>query len=158
MIGLAGRQRPLRGPRRTPGEIAGGVLVFGDPLATGPLGIVLQATAFALVCASALLLPREKTVYMPIDNDPRLLEGAAAVCMRLGNDFLQVVKVVEQEPRALGIAQLGLVKEHQLAELTTDQAIEQELSLVTLGEPTAAQHAVIKAVRQVAASLDAPAR
>lgn len=38
-------------------QIAGGVLVFGDPLATGPLGLGLQATAFALVCASALLLP-----------------------------------------------------------------------------------------------------
>ena len=38
-------------------QIAGGVLVFGDPLATGPLGLCLQATAFALVCASALLLP-----------------------------------------------------------------------------------------------------
>lgn len=38
-------------------QIAGGVLVFGDPLATGPLGLGMQATAFALVCASALLLP-----------------------------------------------------------------------------------------------------
>jgi multidrug transporter EmrE-like cation transporter len=38
-------------------QIAGGVLVFGDPLASGPLGIALQATAFGLVCSSALLLP-----------------------------------------------------------------------------------------------------
>jgi drug/metabolite transporter (DMT)-like permease len=38
-------------------QIAGGVLVFGDPLSTEPLGIVLQATAFAMVCVSALLLP-----------------------------------------------------------------------------------------------------
>jgi drug/metabolite transporter (DMT)-like permease len=38
-------------------QIAGGVLVFGDPLAANPLGVVLQATAFAMVCASALLLP-----------------------------------------------------------------------------------------------------
>jgi drug/metabolite transporter (DMT)-like permease len=38
-------------------QIAGGVLVFGDPLAGHPLGIALQATAFAMVCASALLLP-----------------------------------------------------------------------------------------------------
>jgi ABC-type phosphate transport system substrate-binding protein len=68
----------------------------------------------------------------------------------------QVIKVVEQEPRALGIAQLGLVREHQLPELVTDQVIEQELSLVTLGEPTAAQHAVINAVRQVAATLGMP--
>jgi multidrug transporter EmrE-like cation transporter len=38
-------------------QIAGGVLVFGDPLSANPLGIALQATAFAMVCASALLLP-----------------------------------------------------------------------------------------------------
>jgi len=68
----------------------------------------------------------------------------------------QVVKVVEQEPRALGIAQLGLVKEHQLPELATDHPIEQELSLVTLGEPTAGQQAVISAVRKVAADLGMP--
>jgi ABC-type phosphate transport system substrate-binding protein len=70
----------------------------------------------------------------------------------------QVIKVVEQEPRALGIAQLGLVKEHQLPELATGDVVEQELSLVTLGEPTAAQQAVINAVRHVAAHLDMPAR
>jgi len=38
-------------------QIAGGVLVFGDPLSAHPLGVALQATAFAMVCASALLLP-----------------------------------------------------------------------------------------------------
>jgi drug/metabolite transporter (DMT)-like permease len=38
-------------------QIAGGVLVFGDPLSANPLGIALQASAFAMVCASALLLP-----------------------------------------------------------------------------------------------------
>ena len=38
-------------------QIVGGVLVFGDPLSASPLGIALQATAFAMVCASALLLP-----------------------------------------------------------------------------------------------------
>jgi drug/metabolite transporter (DMT)-like permease len=38
-------------------QIAGGVLVFGDPLSADPLGVALQATAFALVCTSALLLP-----------------------------------------------------------------------------------------------------
>jgi phosphate transport system substrate-binding protein len=68
----------------------------------------------------------------------------------------QVVRVVEQEPRALGIAQLGLVKERQLPELETGQVIAQELSLVTLGEPTPAQLAVINAVRQVAASAGMP--
>lgn len=38
-------------------QIAGGILVFGDPLASEPLGIVLQTSAFALVCLSGLLLP-----------------------------------------------------------------------------------------------------
>ena len=38
-------------------QILGGVLVFGDPLAPTPAGLALQATAFALVCASALLMP-----------------------------------------------------------------------------------------------------
>lgn len=70
----------------------------------------------------------------------------------------QVVKVVEQEPRALGVAQLGLVRELQLPELMTDHVIEQELSLVTLGAPTPAQQAVIDAVRQVATGLGMPAR
>jgi hypothetical protein len=38
-------------------QILSGVVVFGDPLASGSLGISLQAAAFCLVCASALLLP-----------------------------------------------------------------------------------------------------
>jgi drug/metabolite transporter (DMT)-like permease len=38
-------------------QIAGGILVFGDPLSANPLGLALQASAFAMVCASALLLP-----------------------------------------------------------------------------------------------------
>ena len=67
-----------------------------------------------------------------------------------------VVKVVEQEPRALGIAQLGLVREHQLPEIETGQTITQELSIITLGEPTPEQQAVIGAVRQVASDLGFP--
>ena len=38
-------------------QIAAGVLVFGDPLSSNPLGVVLQSSAFAMVCLSALLLP-----------------------------------------------------------------------------------------------------
>ena len=68
----------------------------------------------------------------------------------------QVIKVVEQEPRALGITQLGLITEHKLPELMTDNVIEQELSLVTLGDPTPQQQAVIAAVRHVAADLGMP--
>ncbi len=40
-------------------QIAGGVLVFGDPLSADPAGIVLQVSAFAMVCLSALLLPAQ---------------------------------------------------------------------------------------------------
>lgn len=38
-------------------QILSGVVVFGDPMASGSVGIGLQATAFVLVCISALLLP-----------------------------------------------------------------------------------------------------
>jgi hypothetical protein len=47
-------------------QIAAGVLVFGDPLSTNPIGIAAQVCAFAMVCLSALLLP------------VRRLDGAAA--------------------------------------------------------------------------------
>jgi drug/metabolite transporter (DMT)-like permease len=43
-------------------QIAGGVLVFGDPLSSHPLGLTLQATAFAMVCSSALLMPARREV------------------------------------------------------------------------------------------------
>jgi drug/metabolite transporter (DMT)-like permease len=46
-------------------QIAAGLLVFGDPLSTDPLGIALQATAFALVCLSALLLPARGEQPLP---------------------------------------------------------------------------------------------
>jgi hypothetical protein len=37
--------------------IAGGILVFGDPVAASPAGVVLQALAFVLVIAAAALMP-----------------------------------------------------------------------------------------------------
>jgi hypothetical protein len=37
--------------------IAGGILVFGDPLPADPLGIVLQSLAFLLVIAASALTP-----------------------------------------------------------------------------------------------------
>jgi uncharacterized membrane protein len=52
-------------------QIAGGLLVFGDPLPADPLGIALQATAFAMVCLSALLLPAR--AIRPVATAPRLL-------------------------------------------------------------------------------------
>ena len=52
-------------------QIAGGVLVFGDPLSADPAGIVLQGSAFAMVCLSALLLPTQaRPTTGPV---PRLL-------------------------------------------------------------------------------------
>jgi drug/metabolite transporter (DMT)-like permease len=40
-------------------QIAGGVVVFGDPLSPDPAGLVVQGCAFAMVCCSALLLPSQ---------------------------------------------------------------------------------------------------
>jgi hypothetical protein len=37
--------------------IAGGIVVFGDPVAASPLGVVLQATALVLVVLAAALMP-----------------------------------------------------------------------------------------------------
>jgi phosphate transport system substrate-binding protein len=61
-----------------------------------------------------------------------------------------LVQVVEQEPGAIGFAQLALTKQRGLPELVTEQPIEQTLSLVTLGDPTAAMDAVIQATRRAA--------
>jgi len=47
-------------------QIVGGVLVFGAPLSSNPLGLVLQASAFAMVCASALLIPARRASATPI--------------------------------------------------------------------------------------------
>lgn len=62
----------------------------------------------------------------------------------------QVAKVVEQEPGALGLAQLNVVRNSRVKELATDRAVEQRLSLVTLGEPTAKMRDVIDATRHLA--------
>jgi len=37
--------------------IAGGIVVFGDPMAAGPLGVTLQALAFVLVVVACALMP-----------------------------------------------------------------------------------------------------
>jgi hypothetical protein len=47
-------------------QIVGGVVVFGDPLSTDPLGLALQVTAFAMVCASALLIPSQRPAARPL--------------------------------------------------------------------------------------------
>ena len=61
-----------------------------------------------------------------------------------------VVKIVAQEPGALGVTQLGLLSAPGVAEITTEAPIEQHLMLVTLGEPDDRQRAVIEAIRQIA--------
>ena len=63
---------------------------------------------------------------------------------------LQLIQIVEQEPNAFGMAQLSLARQKGLPEIVTEKPIEQTLSLITLGEPTAAMKAVIDAARRAA--------
>ena len=63
---------------------------------------------------------------------------------------VQLVQVVEQEPGAIGFAQLALTKQRELPELVTEQPIEQTLSLITLGDPSPAMSDVIQAARRAA--------
>ena len=70
----------------------------------------------------------------------------------------QVVRVVEQEPGALGLAQIRLVSQRRLPELTTEDVIEQKLILVTLGAPSPPIKAVIEASRKIAHSRLAAAK
>jgi phosphate transport system substrate-binding protein len=63
---------------------------------------------------------------------------------------VQLVQIVEQEPSAVGFAQLALARQKDLPELTTERPIEQVLSFVTLGEPTPAMQSVIDAARRAA--------
>ncbi len=63
-----------------------------------------------------------------------------------------IVKITAQMEGAFGIAQLGLLGVARVLELETDTRVEQELNLVTLGEPGPAAAAVIEAARHVAAS------
>lgn len=64
---------------------------------------------------------------------------------------LQVNKIVEQLPAALGLAQIENLRGSRTVELSTDYPIEQELNLVTLGDPSPGAQAVIDAVRAVVA-------
>jgi phosphate transport system substrate-binding protein len=64
----------------------------------------------------------------------------------------QVVKVVEQLPEALGLAQRKIVMQSNVRELKIDHPVVQELSLVTLGEPTPEMRKVIDATRSIAST------
>jgi phosphate transport system substrate-binding protein len=82
----------------------------------------------------------------------RLLGGhriAAPDVIRVQNGS-QVMTVTEQEAGALGISQLVRVRERNGVELVVDHPVEQILTLVSLGEPTAAMLAVITAARSLA--------
>lgn len=61
-----------------------------------------------------------------------------------------VLTVVAQDPGALGVAQLRLLKSQGLPELSTDLPIEQRLFLVTSGDPSPAVTRMIDASRIVA--------
>jgi phosphate transport system substrate-binding protein len=64
----------------------------------------------------------------------------------------QVVRVVAQEPGALGITQLSIVNASGSVELATDAPIAQVLSLVSLDEPTPQAVLVIDAMRRATTS------
>jgi phosphate transport system substrate-binding protein len=63
----------------------------------------------------------------------------------------QVIKVVMQEPGALGITQQMLAAQTGLRRLETDGPVEQTLNLVSLGPPSPTARRVIEAARAVAA-------
>ena len=62
---------------------------------------------------------------------------------------VQLVQVIEQEPGALGFAQLALARQRGIPEIDTDRPLRTILSLVTLGEPTPAMRSVIDAARRI---------
>ena len=62
----------------------------------------------------------------------------------------QIVRVVEQEPGAIGITQLAIVKSSSAVEIITDEPIEQILSLVSLGDPSPGAIDAIEAFRRLA--------
>jgi ABC-type phosphate transport system substrate-binding protein len=62
----------------------------------------------------------------------------------------QVVKVVSQEPGAIGITQLSIVRKSGAVQLETERAVEQVLSLVTFGEPSDEARRFIHAMQRAA--------
>ncbi len=62
----------------------------------------------------------------------------------------QVIKVVAQEPTALGLSQLKLTAAHALIDLEVEEVIEQQLYLVSLGKPSSRATAVIDTARIIA--------
>lgn len=62
----------------------------------------------------------------------------------------QVLKIVEQEPGAIGLAQLSEVIQAKGTEIMLDKPVTQTLSLVTLGDPTPEMRQLIDAASRVA--------
>ena len=62
----------------------------------------------------------------------------------------QIVRVVAQEPGAIGITHLAIVESSSVVEMITDEQIEQILSLVSLDDPSLAASATIEAFRRIA--------
>ena len=62
----------------------------------------------------------------------------------------QVIRVVAQEPGAIGITQAAIVKSSSVIEMITDERIEQILSLVSLDDPSPGAKATIEAFRRIA--------
>jgi hypothetical protein len=58
--------------------------------------------------------------------------------------------VVAQEPGAIGITQLAIVKSSSAVEMITDQPIERVLSLVSLDDPSPGALTIIDAFRRIA--------
>ena len=60
--------------------IAGGIVVFGDPMAASTTGVVLQAFAFVLVIVAAALMPAPTACSR---HPARALPSAASICRRM---------------------------------------------------------------------------
>jgi phosphate transport system substrate-binding protein len=75
------------------------------------------------------------------------ISAPGAIRVQVGT---QIVRVVAQEPGAIGITHLAIVKSSSAVEMTTDEPIEQILSLVSLDDPSPAASAIIEAFRRIA--------
>jgi phosphate transport system substrate-binding protein len=88
---------------------------------------------------------------IPLTVSTQLLGGKPvttenAIRVRISS---QVAKVVEQEPGALGLTQEKNVSGHNIVQLTTEQTVEQQLSYVTLDQPSPAIKSVIDATQRI---------
>jgi phosphate transport system substrate-binding protein len=114
------------------GEIKNWKQLGGSDL---PIRVVLAGGGGAMAVVDSVLLQGQ-----PI-NLPTVIYVKTPV---------QLVQVIEQEPGALGFAQLSLVRQRGIPELATDYPLQTTLSFVTLGEPSPAMRSVIDATRRIA--------